>query len=224
MRILVVFIVSMAFVACKHEIPSPDGLTLGLGECHPDTVYFEQDILPFLLSNCAFSGCHDAVSQENGVNLTNYNSIFNTGDIRPGDPEGSDLYEVIVDDDIDDRMPPAPEYDALTIDQILMIRNWILQGGLNNSCDGCPTSPASFQSNVGALISSKCEGCHSGSTPDGGVLLTNYEEIRTQALFGTLYDAIAHNGNAVNMPYNSGQLPQCEIDLILEWIENDAPL
>ena len=28
--------------------------------CDPDVIYFEQDVLPMLICNCAFSGCHAA--------------------------------------------------------------------------------------------------------------------------------------------------------------------
>ena len=30
--------------------------------CSPDSIYFENDILPILISNCAIPGCHDASS------------------------------------------------------------------------------------------------------------------------------------------------------------------
>ena len=39
--------------------------------CDPDTVYFEMDVLPILLSSCGKSGCHDATAQD-GVRLDSY--------------------------------------------------------------------------------------------------------------------------------------------------------
>src|SRR5690349_2132712 len=37
--------------------------------CDPNVVYFEMSILPLLKSNCAKSGCHDAITHEEGIVL-----------------------------------------------------------------------------------------------------------------------------------------------------------
>jgi len=218
----------MAISGCKHPIPEgpgvdPNAPPVVVTVCDPNVVYFQQQILPLLLSNCAFSGCHDAASHQDGVILDSYWNIINTGDVEPGDPYDSDLFEVLIDTDLDDRMPPWPEYNALPTAQIDLIRNWILQGAQNNSCVGCDTTNVTYQSQIGSLIATRCQGCHSGNNPDGGISLTNYNQVKNEALFGLLYDAVSHNGNATNMPYNSGQIPECEIDLIRIWIENGAP-
>ena len=105
--------------------------------CDPDVVYFDQDILPILRSNCAFSGCHDNNSAQDGVILTSYENVMLTADVEAFDLDGSDLYEVITDSDPDDRMPPAPN-ERLTSAQISKISEWILQGAKNEQCDaGC---------------------------------------------------------------------------------------
>ncbi len=221
--------------SCKHEIPEPPPGIGGNGggpvdpppplpPCDPDTVYFSQSILPLLVSSCAIPGCHDAGTAENGVVLNNYANIINTGDVRAFDLDGSDLYEVITDDDEDDRMPPAGEYPPLSADEIALIRDWILQGAKNNSCAAdCDTSNVTYALSIQPLISAKCQGCHSGANPQGGLLLTNYNQISTSALFGNMLDAVQHTGSVTPMPFNSAQLPQCEIELIRIWIENGAP-
>jgi len=218
---------------CKHELPEPPPVTGGNGgggggtnlpPCDPDTVYFSQSILPLIVSSCAIPGCHDAGTAENGVVLNNYNNIINTGDVRVFDLDGSDLYEVITDNDQDDRMPPAAQFPALSPDEIALIRDWILQGALNNSCAAdCDTSNVTYALGIQSLISAKCQGCHSGANPQGGLLLTNYSQVSVSALFGNMLDAVQHTGTATPMPFNSAQLPQCEIDLIRIWIENGAP-
>lgn len=217
----------IALSGCKHPIPEgpivdPNIPPVVVTVCDPNVIYFQQQILPMLLSNCAFSGCHDAASHEDGVILDSYANIMNTGEIEPGNPYDSKLFEKIIETDPDDIMPPPPNL-PLTSAQISLIQNWILQGAQNNSCVGCDTTNVTFQSQIGNLISTRCQGCHSGNNPDGGIALTNYNQVKNEALFGLLYDAVSHNGNATNMPYNSGQMPQCEIDLIRIWIENGAP-
>jgi hypothetical protein len=134
------------FQACRHEPlidttdpgNNPDPYT---GECHPDTIYFNKDLLPLLVSSCARSGCHDADTQANGVRLTDYESVIETGDVRPGRPEDSDLYEVLVDDDPDDRMPPPPN-EPLSSNQIEQFYTWIMQGALDLDCNQMPDCPA----------------------------------------------------------------------------------
>lgn len=100
----------MLINACRHEpdiiIDDPDPWT---GECHPDTIYFNRDLLPILTSSCARSGCHDQATQADGVLLISYESVMETGDVRPGNPDGSDLYEVLVEDDPDRKNAPAAQ-------------------------------------------------------------------------------------------------------------------
>lgn len=193
--------------------------------CDPDTVYFQQAALPLIVSSCAIPGCHDPGSNEDGVTLNNYQNIFNTADVEPFDLDGSDLYEVITETDPDKLMPPPDQYPSLTADEIAIIRDWILQGALNNSCEAaeCDTTNVTYATAIEPIISAKCMGCHSGSTPQDGISLTNYAEVSSEALFGEVLAAVQHEAGVTAMPYNSAQLPSCEIDLIRIWIENGAP-
>ncbi len=131
-RLYPIFLAALlaVFYQCRHK--PEDQFTNG-NPCHPDTVYFERDILPVLRSSCAKAGCHDA-TPEDGVILDTYANVMATGDVRPGNPGGSDLYEVLIETRPDKRMPPPPQ-PPLSADQIEMIRKWILQGAKNLSCD-----------------------------------------------------------------------------------------
>ena len=193
--------------------------------CDPDSIYFQQSVLLLIVSSCAIPGCHDPGAAEDDVILNNYNNIINTGDVDPFDLNGSDLYDVITEDDPDKLMPPPDEFPSLTEDEIAIIRNWILQGALNNSCESasCDTTNVNFSSSIEPIFSAKCTGCHSGDTPQGGISLTNYAEISSESLFGDVLAAVQHQEGVTNMPFNSPQLPQCEIELIRIWIENGAP-
>ncbi len=185
--------------------------------CDPDLVYFEKDILPLLQSNCARSDCHDEQSAQNDVILTNYLDIINTADVEKGDAEDSNLYEVLEDGE----MPPDEE-DKLSQEQVNLIKDWINQGAKNNRCDNCDTTEISYAMNVYPIIQSRCEGCHSGSNPQGNVILSNYNEIRNLAINGDLIGVIGHEPGFTPMPYNLPKLPACEIDQIITWIEDGS--
>ncbi len=235
-----VFSLLLGAGACKHDpfleddtftpidttdVDPGDTTTMGT-PCDPDVVYFDQQVLPILQSNCALSGCHDAITQEDGVNLTSYEKVMQTADVRPNDLDGSDLYEVITDDDVDDRMPPSPN-TPLNSEQVQLIANWILQGAQDLECDenagGCDTENISYASFVQPLIQNTCQGCHSGGAPSAGIDLSTYQGVKGVADNGRLYGAISWQSGFVNMPFNGNQLPDCTIDKIKSWIDAGAP-
>lgn len=223
-KIVLFGLVSLIF-ACEHEPiePEPENLTLVFSDnsCDPDSVYFEIDVLPILRSNCAFGGCHGAGSSEGGVELSSYDNVMSTADVRPGDPNGSDLYEVIIETDLDKRMPEPPN-EPLSSVQIDLIRKWIEQGAKNITCDDCDTTNVTFSKNVKPIIQNNCQGCHSGSNAPYGILLTNYNEINTRVQTGQLLGAIRHEPIYFPMPLGQPKLNQCLIDQIVIWVENGA--
>lgn len=190
--------------------------------CDPDTVYFVNDILPIFTSNCAKSGCHDAGTAQEGIILTDYNSIMNTGDIEAYDPDDGKIWEAINEDDPDDRMPPPPN-PKLTSEQKDMIYTWIMQGAKNNSCSGdCDTSNVTFSGVIFPIIQNNCLGCHSGSFPSGGIDLSAYNGVQQVALDGRLFGAVNHLEGFTPMP-QGGTLQDCEIDQLNIWINAGAP-
>ncbi len=195
--------------------------------CDPDTVYFVNDVLPLLSSSCAIPGCHDAATAKEGVVLDNYNNIVNTGKVKAGKPNKSKLYEVLIKNDPDEKMPPPGSGITLTNEQINMVYTWISQGAKNNSCDPtggqCDTSNVSFSANIQPLINSYCKGCHSGSSPQGNVSLDNYNNIKTYADNGQLLGSVKWSPGYTPMPYNQPQLDTCYIKQIEIWIKNGAP-
>jgi len=200
------------------EDPTP------VNPCDPDTVYFVNDILPLIQSSCALSGCHDPATAQDGVILNNYQNIIQTGDIQPGDPDNSELYENLIETDPDKIMPPPPR-SPLTATQIALVRKWILQGALNNSCDGgpCDTLNVTFSQTIAPLIQNRCFGCHSGSTPQGNVSLDGHANIATYAASGQLLGAISHAPGYAPMPQNGMKLTDCQISQFRKWINDGAP-
>ncbi len=193
--------------------------------CDPDIVYFDRDVLPLLRSNCAFSGCHNAASAEDGVILESYESTIETADVEAYDLDGSKLYEVLVETREDKRMPRPPAA-RLTADQIQLISKWILQGAKDLDCQpaaSCETNNVSYAQQVLPVITNFCKGCHSGTAPSGGIALTTHAEVQTVALNGRLYGAISWQNGFQRMPQGGNKLPDCTIDQFKSWIDAGAP-
>lgn len=237
-------ILAILATGCKHEAPiSPEpgnivnnnnnnggGGSGGNGNgngnnneipCDPDTVYFQNTILPLLVSNCSMSGCHNAASAQKGVVLTDYNSVISTGEVNPFDPQDSELYEVLIESDPDKRMPY--EKPPLSQQNINLIYAWINQGALNNFCNECDTLNVTYTGTVKPLVELKCKGCHSGSAPSGGWDFTTYTDLNTVALNGKLAGAINHSPGFSPMPKNGQKLSDCDINKIEMWIADGAP-
>jgi hypothetical protein len=193
--------------------------------CDPNTVYFQNQVLPILISNCAKAGCHDANSRQDGVELTSYQSVMNTvDDVTSTDPDDNDLLEVLLEDDADKRMPQPPNA-PLTAGQINLIRTWINQGAQNQVCDenagGCDVAGVTFSGFVQPLIQTKCQGCHSGSAPSGGINLASYAGVQAAVQSGKLFNAITRTVNW--MPQGGARLDDCTIDKVKAWIDAGAP-
>lgn len=194
--------------------------------CDPNLVYFEFEILPILKSNCAKSGCHDAASHQDGIVLDNYANVIASDVIDPFDLDGSDLYEVITENDPDKRMPQPPNA-RLTPDQISLIAQWIQQGAQNLECDPnagvCDTLSVTYSGVIAPLLTTYCVGCHSGGAPSGNILLNTHSGVQTVAMNGRLLGAITWAPGFQQMPRGSSKLSDCHIAKIKAWIEDGAP-
>ena len=162
---LILFILGLSFYSFISEsvIVNPV-LKTDTSDCDPNIVYFKQDVLPILQSNCAKSGCHNEESQKHGVILSSYESLINTVEIededddfdddnfddsRKGKNRENDKFKSIINGSgvshdryknklekmlRRNKMPPSPN-KKLTAEQKNVIYKWIDQGMLNNSCE-----------------------------------------------------------------------------------------
>jgi len=228
-----VILASLKFTSCKHEpllyqeedeinnlVPNTDTVTFTINTilCESETVYFTNQILPIFVSNCAISGCHDAASAADNVILIDYNTISQK--MKPGDPNDSEYYTTLLDTESDELMPRDPETGrgySLPQENIDLIKDWILQGALDNYCDECDTTEYTFTKTILPLIQTNCSsssGCH-GTGSLNSVLLS-YEQIKPYADNGIIETRVISNKN---MPPAS-PLPDCELLLIKKWIDN----
>ena len=232
-NLLLLFSVVVVLVlvgACQHDPfipntppdnkPDPKPYT---GVCDPDSVYFKNTIEPILTSNCSESGCHDVISANSGVVMISYQTIMDSDIIEPGDAEGSDLYRVINETDIDKVMPDNPDI-PLTHEQIDLVKKWINQGALNNGCNGdCDSTYYTYAANVKPILDLYCVGCHNGPLPQGNKALATYTDVKKFADNGKLVGSIIHDVNFVAMPYKAEKLSDCQIAIIRKWVEDGAP-
>jgi Planctomycete cytochrome C len=220
--------VILFFSQCVHEpvIPTGDGNPPKTGTCDPDTVYFQNDILPLLSSNCAGTNCHDTKSAQGGVILDNYDNIITTGEIKPGQPTDNSIYETVTSSDSNTLMPPPATGLVFNQDQIDMITKWISQGALNNACDEtggiCDSLNMSFKDDIFPLMKKSCVGCHSGTKPQGGIDLSTYNNIFLYVNSGSLLGSIERKPGYVAMPYKQQKWNDCYIAMVRNWILEGA--
>ncbi|MDG1253186.1 MAG: hypothetical protein P8N56_05850, partial [Schleiferiaceae bacterium] len=224
---VLIVIFGLFFSSCTHDPlprdPNPiDTTAVGSLICDPDTVYFQQDVLPLIVSSCAMSGCHDAASAQDGVVLTSYAKIMQTGDIKVGEPNNSDLYKALVETNPNKIMPPPPA--SLTAAQIQLIKTWIQQGAQNNSCEsGCDTTAYTFSGTIQPMMQTFCVGCHNASSAPAYVVLDQYAGVVAATTNNRLMGAVKHQSGYVAMPPSGNGLTDCQIQQLEKWIAAGAP-
>lgn len=218
--------ISFLAITCKHEIPgvvNPGNVITTPSQtsnCSADTVYFANEILPLINSNCATSGCHDAISRKEGIDLSSYNKIRSY--IKPFNAADSKLFEVIMKNN-DDRMPPSP-MPPLDAAQKAKLQKWINQGAGNNQCTGgCDTTNFTYAAAVSVTINTFCKGCHNPASLGGGVDLSTYASVKTQAINGRLLGSITYTTGFSAMPKGSNKLSDCQVRQVQKWIQAGAP-
>jgi uncharacterized membrane protein len=228
--ILVISLATM-ILSCKHDLLTPsDGVTptdtttnnpdtfsMVGWKCSPDTVYFQFDVLPIMISSCAPSGCHNAATKADGYQLTDYATVIKKG-ISAGRVTNSKLYTEIVKG----TMPPKNSGITMTQAQKDMIAKWINQGAKNLTCNQsfgkCDTANVKFSSFVAPIVQNKCQGCHNSTPP----LLSNYTQIKASVQSGKFAGSINHAAGFSAMPQGSAKLPTCELNKINAWIKAGA--
>jgi cytochrome c553 len=210
---------------CTHEAPVPDpggGNPTDPGIPNPTQICFEADVLPIFQSYCAKSGCHDAVTHEEGYILDSYTNIMKKG-VVPGNAVNSSLYKVLFASG-EDRMPPVGSAQ-LTDAQKATIGIWINQGAKNTTNCGtaCDVNAFAYNANIKPIMNTYCVGCHSSVNPSKGIDLSSYTGVKTAGLNGTLYGSVSRATGFVAMPQGAAKLSDCQITIIQKWVAAGAP-
>jgi hypothetical protein len=95
-------------------------------------ITYQDHILPILREKCL--SCHDGDKVKGGLDATTYRSLMEGGSsgvvVKPGDPDGSRLFQLVARTK-EPFMPPMA--DKLPQAYLDTIRQWIVQGALENS-------------------------------------------------------------------------------------------
>lgn len=205
-------------------------LLLGVGtffvieSCRSDKyipgICFQDNILPIFVSKCSTKGCHDSKDPKGDYNLTTYDGIMNG--ITPQYPMFSEIYNKIKGSN--PEMPPK-DYPQLTAQEVDMIKSWIQFGAENSSncTTTCDTSNITYSGGVSVVLGKYCTGCHTGSSAGGGIVLTDYNSVKTEVLNGKLMGSVNQAGGYSAMPKNSSKLSNCNIKVLQKWIDSGYP-
>ncbi len=190
-----------------HEITATGGGDGGSSYINPRAC-FTRDILPVLVSRCATTGCHDAISHKEGYIFASYTTSMTA--VRAGNPGNSKLYQVIKFSSGEEKMPPAGK-SQLSVAEIDSIGKWIGYGALNENCgEVCDTiNPVTFSGNIWPVMQTSCTGCHSGTSLGGGIALANYSNVKAAATNGSLMNSLRGTG-VLKMPMG-GSFSACRI-------------
>lgn len=198
--------------SCKNEV---------LPDVNAADLCFERDVLPIFVSNCAMSGCHDAVTGADDYVLTNYGTITGSDGgkgINPGNPNRSEIWEVIESGE----MPPKR---ALTSMEKSIIKTWIADGAKNgmNCSTNCDSAVFTYSQAISPVITKQCIGCHQYPNASGGLDLSGYSSVKQTALSGALLNSLKGTNGFAKMPPSGAGLSECEINQFKKWIDNGAP-
>ncbi len=215
--------------SCQHNNIIDLTIPTVTENCDPDTVYFQNEVLPLIISNCAKSGCHTNIGgDEDAEDLTSYETIMNSDYVDAFDANGSKMIEVLTEDE-EDRMPPSPN-EPLNTEQITLLKTWINQGARNNECSGgCDTTNVTYSGTIAPLISNYCTGCHGDNGNTTGINLTSYLDsgtdsgVQTVAQNGSLWGSVNQDPGYTAMPLGGNRLPECKIDELRIWLDNGYP-
>ncbi len=113
-------------VVLSLALALPLQISRGLAE-GPD---YLKEIKPLLQSRC--TGCHGALKQKARLRLDTVRGILQGGKsgpaIRSGEAEQSLLVQRVAQTNLDERMPPEHEGEALSGDEVGLLRRWIAAG------------------------------------------------------------------------------------------------
>jgi hypothetical protein len=80
----------------------------------------------------------------------------------------------------------------------------------------------SYKNDVANILQLHCSSCHNNSFNLGGVSLEGYNNAKTVAGSGKLFNVINHTPGFFKMPKGGNKLDKCSIELIKKWIDNGA--
>ena len=89
----------------------------------------------------------------------------------------------------------------------------------------CDTSNVTYSGTIIPILSNNCYRCHgtSSNTGSGGIVLQDYNVLKTFAANGKFYGNAAHLPGYIPMPYDGGMLTDCQLRQIKNWVDKGYP-
>ncbi len=176
--------------------------------------WYSGKIEPIINTNCAISGCHDAVGSAPG-NFTNY--------------EGVKLYVdngMLKDRALIKKNMPISPVNPLSASQLNRINCWLEHGAPKTSTGATTgntstcTTTISYSSTIAPLITTNCavSGCHDSGSGNGDY--TSITGLQADALNGKLNNRVVVLKNMPVFPVNP--LSASDISKIDCWIQQGA--
>lgn len=180
-----------------------------------DSVCFNTEILPFFVTNCAQSGCHDSKTRADGYDLSSYQKITSRG-IDLKNPSRSKVYTEMLSE-----MPPKPaaRIPKAKTDRIL---KWITEGAKNVNCNtAVDTTNVTFSKTVLPLLETNCVGCHKSGSASGSVLLDTYAHVKIYVDNKKIWGSMNYSPGYIAMPPTQ-KLNDCQLKVVQKWIAAGA--
>ncbi|MEN9951592.1 MAG: hypothetical protein RLY85_2344 [Bacteroidota bacterium] len=87
----------------------------------------------------------------------------------------------------------------------------------------CDTTAVKYSTTIAPVLTASCNGCHGGTAAAGaGIVLDNYNSVKTWVTNGKLLNSMLQNGKASAMPKGGGKLDNCTLNKISSWINQGA--
>ena len=209
---LAISVLCFGMYACKHGatddfiIPvNKNPLNVVVNTNLYDSICFEEQIAPLLVSNCARSGCHNDTTKQSGVILTTYESVMATISAQL-------LLQCIQDS----GQMGMPRSGKLNSSQVNLIKTWINQGMKKGiDCEGpCDTTHVTYSGTILPIIQNSCIGCHVNGTTN----LANYTSVKLSVTNGKLLGSINQITGCLPMPQGGAKLPPCKLRQFKIWV------
>jgi hypothetical protein len=217
--LLIASLLVITFATCKHEpiykiIGNVSNNPIDTTTSANDSICFNTQILPLIKASCAQTGCHDAITREEGIVLDSYNGIKALGT--------ADLMKYI-NLSYGKVMPPLPQ-PRLDAASKALLNKWIAEGAKNRICTPtvCDTANVKYTTHIAPIMNIYCKGCHNTTNAGGAVNLDNYTSTKTSATTGKMICTITANGCAI-MPKGGPSLSKCDIRKIEIWAATGCP-
>ncbi len=198
---------------------------------------FEAYVLPLLQAKCV--KCHGATNPKGELNLASISGLRRGGEsgsvIKPGSAKESALFEKLTSGE----MPPD-EADALTAEQIEVVRAWIDSGAKSAGDSGDPSKSVNLvtQHDVIPIFLRRCIVCHGAHRQEGGLDLRGRETMLRGGKSGSALVLKDPEHSLLLQRIRAGEMPPAdrlvessvkpvepsELDTLARWISAGAPV